>query len=356
MKKMMAVILTVLLSAAVVSCSSKEVEGVMQNVSSADVVSTITDTPDGTAITLKESDTQISGAGAQADGADVTISSAGTYNISGETTDGTVTVDAPGGEVVLILNGVSIKSASGPAILIKDAGSVTVTLADGTVNTLEDAGESNYDGALYGCISYTINGEGTLVVNGTAEEGIASEMHLTIESGTIEITASDDGINANNDGVSEIIINGGTIYINAGGDGIDSNGSIEMNGGTVVTFGAVNDANGGLDADSGITMNGGTVLATGANISTPSGGAQKYIVASVNGQAGDTVSIGANGAELFSAELAQTCRMILYSSPDIEEGAVYDVSLNGTVQASVTTDDVNAAGGPGGGKQPMPMN
>lgn len=355
MKKIIPILLIALLAAAMIGCSSAQTaEPVVlasDSSAAADTDSSVSSTQNETSIVLDGSEAQIDGTGAQADGAVVTVSSGGTYRLSGETTDGSITVDAAGEEVVLVLSGVSIKNSSGPAVLIKEAETAIVTLADGTVNTLEDAGESDYDGALYGCVSYTINGNGTLNVNGTMEEGIASEMHLTIESGIINIASSDDGINANNDGISEIIINGGTLFIDSGGDGIDSNGSIEINGGEIVTFGSINDANGGLDADSGVAINGGTVFAAGANITLPAGSGQNFLAMNIEGQTGDTLSISADGTELFSTELTQACQTILFTSPDIADGVSYDVSLDGESQGSVTAEDSvsRQMGSPGGG-------
>ena len=95
-----------------------------------------------------------------------------------------------------------------------------------------------YDGAFYSKISLNSGGESTL--NITADnEGLDSELHLTINGGTININLQDDGINTNEDGVSVTTINGGTLTINGGlgseGDGIDSNGFLVINGGTVWT-------------------------------------------------------------------------------------------------------------------------
>ncbi|MBR3935497.1 MAG: carbohydrate-binding domain-containing protein, partial [Oscillospiraceae bacterium] len=128
-----------------------------------------------------------------------------------------------------------------------------------------------YDGAFYSRASLNIDGgeEGTGVLNIEAEnEGLNSEMHLTINGGNINITSQDDGINANEDGVSVITINGGGIIVSGGlgaeGDGIDSNGKIVINGGKLWAFGNGRTGDGGIDADMGITVNGGSVAAFGS--------------------------------------------------------------------------------------------
>ena len=139
-----------------------------------------------------------------------------------------IEVDAPNETVHLFLDGVTITNSNGPAILFKEASEAIVTLEADAENVLRDGGNSDYDAALYSTSTMTIKGEGNLMVTGNNEEGIASEMHLNIEGGNIWVSAADDGLNANNDNVSEITISGGYLYVDGGGDGIDSNGSIHI--------------------------------------------------------------------------------------------------------------------------------
>ena len=73
------------------------------------------------------------------DSTGVTITAAGTYVISGTLTAGSITV-AAGEEdkVQLVLSGVDLTNPDGPALYIKSADKVFLTLADGTENTLSD--------------------------------------------------------------------------------------------------------------------------------------------------------------------------------------------------------------------------
>ncbi|MBR0069768.1 MAG: carbohydrate-binding domain-containing protein, partial [Synergistaceae bacterium] len=104
------------------------------------------------------------------------------------------------------------------------------------------------DGALYSFVSLVIgaesnNGGGRLNITSTTYEGLGSELHLLIDSGTINITAEDDGINVNKDNVSVFTMNGGSLKITAkNGDGIDSNGYVVINNGTL-DITAVKDSN-----------------------------------------------------------------------------------------------------------------
>ena len=123
------------------------------------------------------------------------------------------------------------------------AAGANVIIADGSVNNFDgshvariyEPGTTDklhkYDGAFYSKMSMNVSGEtaGDGVLNITGDnEGLDTELHLTINGGVINIDAANDGINTNEDNVSVTTINGGTLNIDAGlgseGDGIDSNG------------------------------------------------------------------------------------------------------------------------------------
>lgn len=124
------------------------------------------------------------------------------------------------------------------------------------------------DGAIYSYMSMNVYGPGKLDLNAD-NEGLDTELHLTINGGDIAIRSDNDGINTNEDGVSVTTINAGNVHIIAGlgaeGDGIDSNGYLVINGGTVVSS-ANPMADAGLDSDLGSFVNGGTVIAMGSTM------------------------------------------------------------------------------------------
>ena len=371
MKKTCSLLTALLASAALMTaCASDDTndDTVVENETATDE---ITETASEATIVLGES-IEIDGEGAEVSDEGVLISKAGTYTISGELEEGMVHVDVSDAEVELVLAGVDISNSTGPAILFTNTSEAIVTLAEGTTNSLSDGGNSDYDGALYSTGTMTIQGDGALDVAGNAEEGIASEMHLNIDGGTIHITSADDGMNANNDGVSVITINDGYLYIEAGGDGIDSNGALSINGGTVIALGSLTDANGGLDADDDVTITGGTVIATGERISTPTtSSSQKSVIidfASTQ-QAGTIASIQQNGSQLLNFAPALNYRSLLYSSDTLAEDVSYDVYSGGSATGenadgvyetgsytggklidSITTDSISRYGsrGPGG--------
>ncbi len=236
----------------------------------------------------------------------VTIREAGTYRVSGTLTAGQLAVDLgdgakrdPEAVVTLVLGGVDITCTVAPAVIFYnvyecdeawvayDAGEAeeysvlpadvdtsaagaNVVLADGSVNRAEGSYVARiykegttkklhkYDGAFYSKMSMNIGGEAeeTGLLSITAEnEGLDSELHLTVNGGQISIQAQNDGINTNEDNVSVTTINGGGLQINAGlgveGDGIDSNGHIVIRGGTIYSMASDHSMDGGLDVEGG---------------------------------------------------------------------------------------------------------
>ena len=143
------------------------------------------------------------------------------------------------GANVLIADG-TINHVTGSYVArIYDPDSVVLS-EDGTEVTDSDK-LHKYDGAFYSRMSMNVDGgeAGTGVLNITADnEGLDTELHLTINGGTINITSGNDGINTNEDNVSVTTINGGSVNIQVTGetgegDGIDSNGYLVINGGAV---------------------------------------------------------------------------------------------------------------------------
>lgn len=118
-----------------------------------------------------------------------------------------------------------------------------------------------------------IHADGMIEINNgtfeiTAAEGIEAT-YVKINDGTINISATDDGINAGNKSSAysvKIEINGGNITITMGQgdtDGVDSNGDIIINGGTISVTGQST-----FDYDGTGTINGGTVICNGEKVTT----------------------------------------------------------------------------------------
>ena len=138
---------------------------------------------------------------------------------------------------------------------------------------------------------------GTGVLNITADnEGLDTELHLTINGGTINITSGNDGINTNEDNVSVTTVNGGSVNIQVTGetgegDGIDSNGSITMTGGTVFVSGPVSGSDGAIDFETDMTMTGGSILALSSRGMMEYPSTQHYYTTSIAANAGDFIAV-----------------------------------------------------------------
>ncbi len=157
------------------------------------------------------------------DGETLTISEKGDYVLSG-TLRGQILIEvAEEDKVRLILNGVSITAQEGPAIYEKQADKLIITLAEGTENFLTDGSTITDDddtigAALYAEDDLSINGTGSLTVNGTQKHGIQSKADLVIASGNITVSSVLDGVRGRN----SVLVLSGTLNITAGGDGITS--------------------------------------------------------------------------------------------------------------------------------------
>ena len=314
----------------------------------------------------------------------VHITEPGAYRVSGTLSAGQIAIDLgddayedPDAVVELILDGADITCTVAPAIVFYNvyecdgewsidtakaevvtttAGANLILAGENTVNGSHVAriykdkeGEKKLwkmDGALYSFMSMNIYGPGSLDL--TADnEGLDTELHLTINGGSIAIRSDNDGINTNEDGVSVTTINGGTLHIIAGlgeeGDGIDSNGYLVINGGTVVS--AANPASdAGLDSDLGSYINGGTVIALGSTMDWAESDSDQV---TMNLQFSQFQSSGSavivtreDGTVIFAYDpsadevLGENVRQYqgaIISSPNFTVGESYCVYLDGTI-------------------------
>ena len=155
------------------------------------------------------------------DDGQVLITEEGDYVLSG-TLNGQVVIEAPEEDKVrLILNGVTITADQGPAIYEKRSDKLIITLAEGTVNILTDGAmvtdaDDTIGAALYAEDDLSVNGTGSLLVNGTQKHGIQSKADLIIAGGTITVNAVTDGVRGRN----SLLVLDGTLDISAGGDGL----------------------------------------------------------------------------------------------------------------------------------------
>ena len=339
----------------------------------------------------------------------VNITAPGNYRLSGRLNKGQIRIDLgedayedPNAVVNLILDGVDITCEVGPAILFQNvyecdgewaidtakpdvdttAAGANLILAEGSENTVTGShvakifkdkdGEKKLwkqDGAVYSYMSMNVYGPGALDIHAD-NEGLDTELHLTILGGDINIYSGNDGINTNEDGVSVTAIHGGSLHITAGlreeGDGIDSNGYLVIYGGTVISA-AHPAADAGLDSDLGSFIHGGTVIALGSAMDWAESDSEQVTINLQFAQqqsAGSAIVIAKeDGSVVFEYDPSQDAVMkenlrtfqgMIISCPEFQVGDTYEVFLDGAKMAYTGTDVMRHPGGmpPAEGGQP----
>lgn len=309
------------------------------------------------------------------------ITSGGSYTLSGSRTDTMILVDAENADVTLILNGVTIQNNKGPAIYVRSADKVTLFLASGTTNTISDGDsysvsdqDSTLDGAVFSKADLTVSGSGTLILNGNNKHGIVSKDDLVIVSGTVEVmaknvglsgkdcvkignadvtvTAGSDGIRSDNTEDSTrgyVSLSGGKIDITAGNDGVQAETvinaentdlTVSAGGGSDGTLTSADESCKGLKAGSDIYITGGVFCITSRDDCVHSNG-------TITISGGDyTLSSGDDGIHADTdLEISGSSTKITVekSYEGIEATNLY--IKGGTISVKADDDGLNAAGG-----------
>ena len=203
------------------------------------------------------------------DGSSVTITAAGTYLLSGTLDNGSIIVDADKeDQVQLILDGADIHSDTFAALYVLQADEVTVTLREGSENSLSNGGafegidENDVDAVIFSKDDITFDGTGSLQITSPAGHGIACKDDVTFTDGSYEITAADNAVRAKD----SITISGG-IFLLTAEDGLHAEnsddetlGNISVTGGQF-TIDASDDA---IHAEAQLLIEGGSFNLTAA--------------------------------------------------------------------------------------------
>ena len=194
------------------------------------------DESSATQITLSDSKAEVTGNGATANGTTVTISTEGTYIISGSAKDAEIIIDADDKDKVqLVLDNCNITNDDSACILVNKADKVFLTLADDSENTLSDTDEEytqstddyTVSGVIFSRSDITFNGSGSLTINAGYKHGIVCKDDLKVTGGSYQITSAEKGIAAND----SIRIADASFTIDAGNDALHtSNGDDEGKG------------------------------------------------------------------------------------------------------------------------------
>lgn len=217
-------------------------------------------------IVLSDSGITVNGTGCDVRADRLKIEEAGTYEISGTLSNGSIYVNVDNeSEVHLILKGVKVHNETSAALYCKKAAKVTVTLAAGTENVFSDGAayvfeleEDEPDATFFAKHDLVIEGEGTLKITANYGDAIKGKDSLYINGGVIEIDAVDDGIT----GRDLLQINGGVITVRSESDAVKASndvdvslGNIEINGGVLTLVGDSDD----IQAENRVIINGGTL-------------------------------------------------------------------------------------------------
>ncbi|MCK0116493.1 carbohydrate-binding domain-containing protein [Isoptericola sp. S6320L] len=277
--------------------------------------------------------------GVEVDGETVTLTAPGTYRLSG-TLAGQVVVSAEADGVVrLVLDGADITSATGAAIDVQDADQVSVVLADGSTNRLEDAteyadttSENAANATLYSTADLAISGSGALEVVGHANDGITGKDGLVITAGDLTVDAADDAVR----GKDYLVVTGGTLDLTAGGDGLRSDDDSDATAGYVALLGGDVTVAAGSDGVQGFTdvaVSGGSLTVTGS---------EEGIEAAVIAISGGTVDVTATD-DAVNATVKE-------AGTDSEESTGGDAAgAEGSATEGSATEGSAEQAGPGGG-------
>lgn len=315
---------------------------------------------------------------------DVIISEEGTYILRGSVENAVVIVDADeNAKIQLVLDGVNISNEDGAAIYVRTADKVFITLADGTVNMLENSGsytaidDNNIDAVIFSKCDLTVNGSGSLSITATAGHGIVSKDDLRVTGGTVtvsaekhglsgkdsvritdadlNITAGKDGIHSENTDKEDkgfVYIESGSLNIVADGDGISAGAYLQIDGGefALTTGGGssnkttAKDEDGdivstkGIKAEGQLTVNGGTFLIDSQDDALHTNG---------NMTVNRGVFTIATGDDALHADETTTVKGGTINISTCYEGVEgNDVVISGGYLKLYATDDgINAAGG-----------
>ncbi len=224
------------------------------------------DSENATVIELNGDTATVTGTGVTVGDGEVTVHAPGDFVFSGTYT-GCIKVNIDKTEKAhLIFSGVTVNSKKSSAVHVMSADKVSITVAEGTVNTLSDAavytyaeGADRHDACVYAQDDLTINGKGKLTVTGNAKNGITCKNDLrligveltvfavnnavkaddsiAVRSGVYKIEAGKDAVKVSDDPASVrgyIRISGGMLEISAADDGLQADVSVTVTGGKVV--------------------------------------------------------------------------------------------------------------------------
>ena len=283
---------------------------------------------------------------------DLTINGSGALTVKAEYKHGIVCNDD-----FVVTGGTIAVTAKEDAVHANDSGrftgmTMTLTAGDDGVTVSNDEGTG-----------YIYMQSGSLTVT-ECYEGLEA-VTITVAGGDLNVTCSDDGLNANGGSESMLRVTGGNIRVlNSTGrdaDGFDSNGSISIEGGTVFISLIGDGSNGALDCgtENGgtCTVSGGTVIACGGASmaegfdSTSTQCSLLHTLSSTVAGGAELALQSAGGTDLVRETIPNAFSCVVLSTPDMALNETYTLTC-GSLSEDVTltnTATSNAGGGMQGG-------
>lgn len=272
---------------------------------------------------------------------------------------------------------------------IKSDKDIYITDGDFTIDSVEDAidsdGQTVINGgtfnleaendAIHSNSAITLSAD-YMVIN-ASDDGIHSDTDLTVLQGTyiienayeglegktiylvdgsIDITASDDGINASDPEITvvegpfqadlssstgQIFMSGGQVFINAEDDGVDANGSFTMTGGILVINGPTSGMQSAIDYDLEWNQNGGILIAVagyGNETKSPTSATQITMVYNTETihSSNEAISLMADGQALYTFIPEKYYQVLLISTPDLNNSTAYTIAFDGDIEGTLT--------------------
>lgn len=253
------------------------------------------------------------------DSADDSIHSNGSVTVNG----GHFTIasgdDAFHGEDTLTINdGTILISESYEGLealhILVSGGEITLTASDDGLNA---AGGIDQSG---------MGGRDAMSMGGKRPDGMGGKMPGGMPGG---MGNPGNPFSSNSDGSIRIL--DGSLHITASGDGIDANGYLEITGGVTTVCGPTKGDTATLDYDTTATISGGTFIGTGASgmAQTFNDSAQGVVAVSVGNQKAGTPILltDSSGKELLSYEPELSFAVVILSSPEIVKGQTYTITV-----------------------------
>ena len=252
MKRILAIMLALILSAAALASCGKTEEQSATGTANTATEAAYDDTISAKEATAAFEMTSADGQFTSEDGL-YTISAAGTYTATG-LLEGQIVVDAgEDDEVVIELSGATLTCGSDSPIKVICAGDVDVCAKKGTENVINDTrsaktaeNDDQGEGAISAKCDLKLKGNGILVINAAYNNGVHTTKDLTIKNLSLKVTACNNALKGND---SVTVESGEVVAISTNGDGVETEntdvskngvtrGDVVLCGGTVSVYAA----------------------------------------------------------------------------------------------------------------------